>query len=94
MWAEYDNCDDKSLDGHLIGVMTPWYGLTSWNSSFFERSAGGRAGLVSTYVIDIQSLNDTVVTPDTKDSRGIGLKAGNGVAIALIALGVIELICL
>jgi hypothetical protein len=91
IWAEYDNCDNKSLDGLLIGVITPWYGN---NGSFFERSADGNAGLVSTYIIDIQSLNNTVVTPDTKGSGGIGLKAGNGFATALIALGVVGLICL
>ena len=35
------------------------------------------------------ALINTVVTPDTKDSGGIGLKAGNGFATALIALGVV-----
>lgn len=58
IWAEYVNCDNKSLDGLLIGVITPWYGSTPWGGSFFERSAGGTAGLVSTYIIDIQTLNN------------------------------------
>ncbi|KFY00499.1 hypothetical protein V490_01317 [Pseudogymnoascus sp. VKM F-3557] len=80
-WVRYENCDDESLDGKLIGALFPYYVR---NSKEYE---GLR--ISGTFFANKQFLNDTVAVPEDKDGGGVGLKAGSGWATTLIMVGVL-----
>lgn len=75
-WVRYAQCDNKSLDGSLIGAAVPYY---------IKRREDAYAGIAGQFLVDRQFLNDTL----PEDSSGMGLKAGSGWATVLIVFGVL-----
>ncbi|KFY42322.1 hypothetical protein V494_02485 [Pseudogymnoascus sp. VKM F-4513 (FW-928)] len=76
-WVYYTQCDNKSLDGKLIGAIMPYYDTGPAGTT--NETLAGR------FVVNKQFLNDTV----PEDSSGIGSKARSSVATMLIVFGVL-----
>ncbi|KAL5347461.1 hypothetical protein ACLOAV_007773 [Pseudogymnoascus australis] len=75
-WVRYAQCDNKSLDGSLIGATVPYY---------IKNRVDAYAGLAGQFLVDKQFLNDTL----PEDSSGMGLTAGSSWATAFIVFGVL-----
>ncbi|KFY14390.1 hypothetical protein V492_02659 [Pseudogymnoascus sp. VKM F-4246] len=76
-WVYYTQCDNKSLDGKLIGAIMPYYDTGPAGTT--NETLAGR------FVVNKQFLNDTV----PEDSSGIGSGARRGRATMLVVFGVL-----
>ena len=81
MWWKFGQCDNKTLDGAIIGVITPYSFISPLTNEDFLKA--GMYRFIKT------PLNDAPPVTDTKDDSGVGLKAWNGWATALIVCGVL-----
>ncbi|PGH17397.1 hypothetical protein AJ80_04853 [Polytolypa hystricis UAMH7299] len=84
-WVRFAQCENKSMDGALIGAIMPYYVFPP--TRIGDREPTRELRIAGEFIVDKKFLNDSV--PDTKDGSGIGLKAGNGWATAYIVLGVL-----